>query len=73
MFEEDRTANRQFVEVSFVYFSRKSASEGEDKLQSQLIVSYICCLVDRIMSSREVERSIKAIAASFTTQLELLF
>ena len=64
MLEENRTPTRQFVEVGDVHPSGQSASEGEDNLQSQLL--------DRRMSSSEVDRIINAIGATLATQLETL-
>ena len=63
MFEENRTTpTRQFIKVGDIHHSGESASEGEDNLQSQLL--------DRRLSSGEVDRKINAISASLAMQLE---
>ena len=63
MFEENRTTpTRHFVEVGDIHHSGESASEGEDNLQSQLL--------ERRLSSSEVDRKINAISAPLAMQLE---
>ena len=53
MSEENWTPDSQLVEVSVVHELGESASEGEDKLHSQML--------DRRLSSPEANRRIKAI------------
>ena len=64
MSEENRTPSRPFVEISDVYHSGESASEGEDNLHSQLL--------NRRLSSSGVDRKINAIIYPLATQLEML-
>ena len=64
MFEENRTPTKQLVEVGDVHYSGKSAIEGEDNLQSQLL--------DRKMFSNEVDRRINATVTLLATQLKPL-
>ena len=61
---ENKTPTRQFVEIGDIHNWGEWASEGEDHLQSQLF--------DRIVSSSEVDRRIKAFVVSLATQLETL-
>ena len=64
MSEENRTPTRQFVEIGDLHASGESGSEAEDQLQSQLL--------DRKISSSEVDRRINAIVSPVATQLETL-
>ena len=64
MSERNRTPARLFVEVGDAHASAESASDVEDKLQSQLL--------ERKLSSSEVDRRMDAIIAPLTTQLETL-
>ena len=59
MTEDNRTPSRQFVEVGDAHISGESACEVEDNLQSQLL--------DRRLSSSEVDWRINAIVAPLTT------
>ena len=53
--EESRTLSRQFVELGGVNHSGESGSDGEENLPAQLL--------DRGMTSSEIDRSINAIVA----------
>ena len=64
MSEGNRTPTRQFVEIGDAHVSAESASDAEDNLQSQLL--------ERKLSSSEVDRRIKAIYAPLASQLETL-
>ena len=59
MLEENRTLNRQFVERGDVHHSGETAADGEKNLRSQLL--------DRRMTSSEVDRRIKAFVALLFT------
>ena len=64
MSEENRIPTRQFVEVDDAHVSVESANDVEDNLQSQLL--------ERKLSSSEVDRRINAIVVPLATQLETL-
>ena len=64
MSEENRTSTRQFVEIGDAPNSIEPASDAEGNLQSQLL--------ERRLSSSEVERRINAKVAPLATQLETL-
>ena len=64
MSERNRTPTRSFIEVGNVHHSGESADEGEDNLQLQLL--------DRKMSSGEVDGRINAIVAPLATQFATL-
>ena len=65
MSEKNRTPTRQFVEiVEAQHDSAESASDLEDNLQSQLL--------ERRISSTELDRRITAIVAPLAIQLETL-
>ena len=64
MSEENRIPTRQFVEVGDAHVPVESASDVEDNLQSQLL--------ERKLSSREVDRRINPIVVPLATQLETL-
>ena len=63
MSQENRTPTKQFVKFGDVRHSGDSASEGEDDLQLQLL--------DRRMSSSEVDSKINAIFASVSKRNNL--
>ena len=64
MCEENRTPTRQFVESGDVHQSGGSDSEGKDNLQSHLL--------ERRLSSSEIDRRINAIVAALAMQVETL-
>ena len=64
MSEENRTPSRQFVEIGDIHHSVDSAGKGEGNLKSQLL--------DRGMSTSEVDMGVKAIIACLATQFETL-
>ena len=64
MSEENRTPTRQFVELGDAHMSAESGSDAEDILQSQTL--------DRMLSSREVDRILHAIVAPLAMQQEAL-
>ena len=64
MSEENKTPTRQLVEVGDVHHLGESSSEVEDNFQSHLL--------ERRMSSIEVDRRINAIVPVLATQLETL-
>ena len=64
MSEEYRTPTRQFIEVGDVHHSGDLASEGKEHLRLQLL--------DRAMTSSQVDTRINAIIATSSTQLEML-
>ena len=64
MSEENRTPTREFIETGDAHVSAESASDVEDNPQSQLL--------ERKLSSSEIDRRINAIVAPLATQLETL-
>ena len=58
------TPTQQFVEIGELHFSAESCSDAEDNLQPQLL--------DRKLSSSEVDRRIDAMVAPLFTQQETL-
>ena len=64
MSEENRTSTRQFVQIGDVLNSGESVSEGDDNFRSQLL--------DRRLSSSEVDRRMNAIVAPLAMQSDRL-
>ena len=64
MSEGNRTPTRHFVEIGYAHVSAESANDVEDNLQSQIL--------ERKLSSNEVDERINAIVAALATQLEKL-
>ena len=64
MSEENRTPTRLLVEAGDVHKSGESTGEGEDNLQSQLL--------NRRMSSSEVDRRTNGTVVLLATQFEML-
>ena len=64
MSEVNRTPTKQFVEIGDNHHSGESVSDGEENLRSQLL--------DRTITSSQVDRRINAIVAPLSTGLEML-
>ena len=64
MSEGNRTPTQQFVEVGDAHVSAESTNDVEDNLQSDLL--------ERKLSSSQVDRRINSIVAPLATQLETL-
>ena len=62
--EENTTPTWQFLEIGDAHISAESESDAEDNLQYQIL--------DRKLSSSEVDRWINAIVAPLAMQLEKL-
>ena len=64
MSEENRTPTRHFVKLGDVYHSGGSGNDGEENLRSNLL--------DRRLTSSEMDRKINSIVAPPSFQLEAL-